>query len=117
MLQREQGDELTFSYAMSQGISIDLKANAKAADSDEVLRSKAVDQVDTVLRMIGRLTAERLWDQFAPALPDLGASKTAFMNEAGEHMVESTSVEHRANVENSIFQQLRMQRAERIEQN
>ena len=102
---------------MSQGISIELKANAKAADSDEVLRNKAMDQVDTVLRMIGRLTAERLWDQFGPTLSDSGASKTAFMNEAGEDMVESTTAEHRAKVEDSIFEQLRMQRTDRIEQN
>jgi hypothetical protein len=102
---------------MSGDISIKLDVDAQAADSDEILRGKAGTQVNTVLRMIGEVTAERLWDQFAESFGDSDASKIAFMNEAGDDMVENTPAEHRAEVEDAIFEQLRVQRADKVAQN
>jgi hypothetical protein len=102
---------------MSGNIGIKLDVDAKAADSDEILRGKAETQVDTVLRMIGKLTAERLWNQFAASLNDSDACKMAFMKEAGDDMVENTPAAHRAEVEKSIFEQLRTQRAGKVAQN
>lgn len=102
---------------MSRDIRIKLEVDARAADSDEVLRGKAVAQVDTVLRMIGELTAERLWDQIASSLVDSISQKMAFVSEAGDDMVENTPAKHRAEVEDSIFEQLRTQRTDKVARN
>lgn len=102
---------------MSRDICIKLEVDAKAVDSDEILRGKAITQVDTVLRMIGEFTAERLWDQIASTLVDSVSQKMAFMSEAGDDMVENTPAKHRAEVEDSIFEQLRMQRADKVARN
>jgi hypothetical protein len=102
---------------MSGDISIKLDVDAQAADSDKILRDKPGTQVNTVLRMIGEVAAERLWDEFAESLSDSDASKMAFMNEAGDDMVENTPAKHRAEVEDAIFEQLRMQRTDKVAQN
>jgi hypothetical protein len=102
---------------MSGDISIKLAVDAAPDDSDETLRNKAEAQVDFVLRIIGEHTAEQLWERLAASLGDLDESKTAFMDEAGIDMVQNTPTERRAEVEDSIFEQLKTQRADKVARN
>src|SRR5690349_13030231 len=100
-------------HTMDADIRIKLAVDADVNDSDKALRDKAGAQVDFVLRIIGEHTAERLWDRLSASLRKLDISKVAFVNEAGTDMVQNTPADGRTDVENSIFEQLKMQRTDK----
>lgn len=102
---------------MSSELAIKLPVDADANDSDATLRHKAASQVDFVLRMIGEQTARRLWERLAGVLGSSEELKETFLNDAGDDMVETTPAGHRAEVEESIYAQLKSQRADRISRN
>lgn len=102
---------------MSTVISIQLSIDAAVHDSDDALRTKAETQVDFVLRFIGERNAAQLWERMTASMGSLDTSKAAFMDEAGIDMIQSTPVKRRVEVENSILEQLKAQRADKVSRN
>ena len=91
-------------------VNFTLSIDAEAGDSDETLRTKARTQVDQVLRTIGEAAGEFVWNQIDQNIGRVAGSKPGHMKDAGERAVEKASILDRTDLEEELFNVLKIQR-------
>lgn len=99
-----------FDCGMKIPVGFTSSVNAEAADSDEALRTKARTQVDQVLRTIGEAAGEFVWNQIERSIGRAEGSKPAHMWDSGERAIKKASPVDRADIEDELFQMLKVQR-------
>lgn len=91
-------------------INFTLSIDAEADDSDATLRAKARDQIDQVLRTIGEAAGEFVWNQIHQNIGTVEGSKPGHVRDAGDRAVKKASEIDRADLEEELFQALKVQR-------
>lgn len=106
-----------FECGMKIPVDFTLRVNAEAADSDEALRAKARTQVDQVLRTVGEAAGGFVWTQIERNIGRAEGSKPAHLRDSGERAIKKAGPVDRADIEDELFQLLKLQREQLGERN
>jgi len=93
-------------------VNFTLNIDAEATDTDEALRLKARKQVDLVLRTIREAAGEFVWNQIEQNIGRSKGGRPAHVRDSGERAIEKASNVDRSDLEEELFQVLKIQRGQ-----